>query len=164
MEKALKNKIAAPLLAVLCCLLWGSAFPMIKLGYAEFGIPQDSAASQILFAGFRFTLAGIMAWLIGSALEKKPLIPVGKDWGRIAILSVFQTILQYLFFYIGLAHCYGVEGSVINGCGPFICILISALIFRMERLNAAKLTGCVLGAAGIIIMNLGGMDSSFSRQ
>ena len=46
---------------LVCCALWGSAFPCIKIGYALFGIPAHDNASQLLFAGLRFTLAG--AWL-----------------------------------------------------------------------------------------------------
>ena len=57
--------------AVLCCLLWGSAFPSIKLGYQLFEIPSNSTASQILFAGIRFTLAGILVIMAGSLLQKK---------------------------------------------------------------------------------------------
>lgn len=151
------------LLAMVCCMLWGSAFPMIKLGYAEFGIPQDAVSSQILFAGCRFTLAGIMAWIFGSIAAKKPMLPRKKALPRIALLSVFQTILQYLFFYVGLARCSGVKSSVINGTSAFVCILISALVFRMEKLTLVKVIGCILGVGGIITVNLGGtLDTSFS--
>ena len=44
--------------ALLCCLLWGSAFPCIKIGYRLFEVDAVDTASQILFAGCRFTLAG----------------------------------------------------------------------------------------------------------
>ena len=44
--------------AMVSCFLWGSAYPMIKLGYEEFEISSDMTATQILFAGIRFTLAG----------------------------------------------------------------------------------------------------------
>lgn len=156
LDKTLKKTPVVVGVAILCCVLWGSAFPMIKLGYAEFQIPQDDPASQILFAGCRFALAGVLAWIFGSAAARRPLLPCRSSWGRIAVLSLFQTILQYLFFYIGLANCTGVKSSVINGCGAFVCILVSALVFRMEKLTAAKLVGCLLGAVGIVIVNLGG--------
>ena len=32
----MKNKLVVCLLAVLCCLLWGSAFPSIKICYKLF--------------------------------------------------------------------------------------------------------------------------------
>ena len=142
---------------MICCFLWGSAFPCIKIGYRLFEIPSDSPASQILFAGIRFFIAGIMVIAAGSIGEKKLLLPTKKAVSKILSLSLFQTILQYIFFYIGLANTSGVKASVIEGTGAFICILISALIFRMEKLTPAKIIGCLIGTAGIVVINL---DSS----
>ena len=48
------------LLAMLCCFLWGSATPAIKVGYEIFGIDSADTLSIILFAGIRFFLAGIL--------------------------------------------------------------------------------------------------------
>ena len=52
--------------ALLCCALWGSASPFIKLGSAQMipNIPEIKVASTILFAGIRFTGAGILTVLI----------------------------------------------------------------------------------------------------
>ena len=36
------------LLATMCCLLWGSAFPSIKLGYQWFDIAAEATNTQIL--------------------------------------------------------------------------------------------------------------------
>lgn len=163
MEKKIQKPYMILLLAFICCALWGSAFPFIKLGYAEFRINPDDTASQILFAGTRFTLAGIMAWCLGSAAQKKPLIPKPKSIKKIAVLSLLQTVLQYLFFYMGLARCSGVKSSVIEGMSAFLTILITTLVFRMEKLTLPKIIGCVLGTSGVIIVNLGGeMGGGFS--
>jgi drug/metabolite transporter (DMT)-like permease len=48
------------LLASLCCLLWGSAYPAIKQGYALLSIGRDDLAAQMLFAGYRFLGAGLL--------------------------------------------------------------------------------------------------------
>lgn len=60
------------LMALICCALWGSAFPCVKIGYQMFHI--ETTGSQILFAGYRFFLAGVLTFLIGSGLERKPLL------------------------------------------------------------------------------------------
>lgn len=57
-------------LALICCALWGSAFPCIKIGYQMFSIGGNDTASQILFAGIRFLLAGLMVILICSFIYK----------------------------------------------------------------------------------------------
>lgn len=153
---SLKNPIIVCLLAMICCALWGSAFPFIKIGYELFDIASDGTAAQILFAGIRFTLAGILVIAFGSIISKKPLYPRRENIKYVCLLSLFQTVLQYLFFYIGLAHTTGTKGSVINSTSVFFAVLISCLILRQERLNFQKTAGCIIGFAGTVIINLSG--------
>lgn len=143
-------------LALVCTFLWGSASPCIKLGYALFKIPSSETWTQILFAGTRFILAGILTILIGSALNKKMLVPTKSSVPSIAKLALFQTILQYIFFYIGLAHNSGVKASIINGSNTFFVILLAGLVFQQEKLDFKKLAGCVIGFAGVIIVSMNG--------
>ncbi len=158
----LKKKSIVCIIALFCNLLWGSAFPAIKTGYNLFAIASDDTASQVFFAGIRFFLAGILTLIIGSVAEKKPLIPQKKDITPILILSLFQTILQYLFFYIGLANTSGVKASVIESISVFLSIIFAAFIFKSEKMTVRKAVGCVVGFAGIIIINLGNLDFSAS--
>ena len=135
--------------ALLCCALWGSAFPCIKIGYRLFSIAGEDTATQILFAGCRFALAGILTILIGSALNRRPLIPGKSSWGKIIKLSMLQTVAQYIFFYVGLANTTGVKASIIEGVNVFIAILVASLLFHQEKLTGAKIIGCVVGFAGV---------------
>lgn len=150
--------------AMLCCILWGSAFPCIKIGYQLLNIQSSDTAAQILFAGCRFTLAGILTILIGSVLAKQFLYPRKRSLGRVLWLSLLQTVLQYLFFYVGLAHTSGVKASIIEAVNVFAAILVASLIFRQEELTRAKILGCVVGFLGVILVNLTGMNLQFHFQ
>lgn len=152
------------LLAMICCLLWGSAFPCVKIGYQLFQIPPDSIGSQLLFAGCRFTLAGILTILIGSLLNRRFLLPAKSSWSMVAKLGLVQTVLQYILFYIGLANTTGVKSSIIEASNVFLAILAATLIFKLEKLTPAKIVGCILGFAGVVIINLNGgsLDTSMS--
>lgn len=143
-------------LALVCTFLWGSASPCIKLGYALFQIPSNETWTQILFAGTRFILAGVLTILIGSLLNRKALVPTKSSLPSIAKLALFQTILQYIFFYIGLAHNSGVKASIINGSNTFFVILLAGLVFHQEKLNFKKIAGCVVGFVGVIIVSMNG--------
>ena len=104
-EQWMQKTVVVWFLAMICCLLWGSAFPCIKIGYKMFHIASADASSQLLFAGCRFFLAGVLVLLLGTSGNfklKKTEIPMAMT------LAVFQTILQYVFFYMGLAHATGV--------------------------------------------------------
>lgn len=153
-ENFLQKTLVVALLAAVCTFLWGSAFPCIKIGYRLFDILSDNTYTQILFAGIRFTLAGILTILIGSVLNRGLLVPKKKSIPNIIKLSMFQTVLQYIFFYMGLARTSGVKSSIIEGSNTFIAILIACLVFKQEKLNLKKILGCVIGFAGVVLVNI----------
>lgn len=148
--------------AMICCALWGSAFSCIKIGYKLFNISGTDTATQILFAGCRFTLAGILAILIGSILAKKFLYPRKSALGKVLNLSLQQTVIQYLFFYIGLANTSGVKASIIESVNVFLSILVASLIFKQEKLSGSKMLGCLLGFIGVVLINMNGLDFNMS--
>lgn len=162
-ERFMQKTVVVWFGALLCCALWGSAFPCIKIGYRLFEIPSEDVATQILFAGCRFTLAGVLALAIGSVLNRRVLLPRRQSLGKIAKLALMQTVAQYIFFYIGLANTTGVKASIIEGVNVFIAILVASLLFRQEKLTLAKLLGCVVGFAGVVLVNIsgGGLDFGF---
>ena len=152
-----KNPIVVSLLAIFCCALWGSATPAIKIG-SSLLIPEPSTASTILFAGVRFTFAGLLTVIIYSIGRRRVLLPKRENVGRILLVAAFQTVIQYIFFYVGLNNTSGVKGTVLSGTSAFFSVLISALIFRLEKLTPKKIIACVLGFAGIIVVNLKDLD------
>ncbi len=155
-------------LALMCCILWGSATPSIKIGYEVFNIAASDTAAQILFAGMRFVLAGILTILFGSIISRKVLVPEKKSIPMILKLAMVQTILQYIFFYIGHAHTSGVKAAIINGSNVFLAILFAVIIFRYEKMTWIKVAACIAGFAGIVIINLTGegidMNLSFAGE
>ena len=150
--------------ALICCILWGSAFPCIKIGYKMMEIQASDTPGQILYAGCRFSLAGILTVILGSVLQRKILFPRRSALGKIGLLSLLQTILQYLFFYVGLAHTTGVKASIIEAVNTFVAILVAGYLFHQEKVTARKMVGCLLGFAGVVLVNVvgNGMDFHFS--
>lgn len=147
--------------AVLCTFLWGAAFPVIKLGYGVLEIGADQTFRQILFAGERFLLAGVLAWIIGCLVNRRILFPKKSSWKAIFLLSLFQTALQYLCFYLGLARTSGVKASVIEGAAPFLSLLLAALCFHQEKLTARKAIGCLVGFLGVLLIESGGAGDAY---
>jgi len=161
-----KNPLTSPivitLLALLCCALWGSATPAIKTGYKLLSV--SGTFSIMLFAGIRFTLAGFLTVVIYSIARRKFLFPKRENIGRVLTVSVFQTVIQYIFFYIGLDNTTGVKGTIASGSSAFFCVLIASLIFRQEKLTVKKIVACILGFAGIVIINLKGLNFTMNLE
>ncbi|MCR5797579.1 MAG: DMT family transporter [Eubacterium sp.] len=148
------------LLAMFCCVLWGSAFPCIKIGYRLFEINSNDIYSRILFAGCRFAIAGFMVIVIESIREKRFVAPSHPR--MIITLSAYQTIIQYFFFYSGLVNTTGVKSAIITGAGTFLTLFVCGLGFKQEKLNAKKIVGTAIGFLGIIIVNTDGLNPDFS--
>ena len=157
MEKSVKKEsfLAIALPAMLCCALWGSAFPCIKIGYRLFEINSANTADVILFAGMRFIVSGLLVLLI-AFIGGNGFIKLKKDAvGSVLIVSMFQTILQYGFFYIGLTHTTGVKASIITGSNVFFVILISSLLFKEEKFTLKKFIGVAVGFVGGMMASSG---------
>ena len=158
MEKNIfKNPLFIAICATFCCALWGSATPFIKIGY-KLALPVKDVPSTLLFAGLRFCLAGILTIAFVSITNKKFLYPKKSNILKVLNVSCFQTVIQYIFFYIGLANTSGVKGTVLSGSNAFFALLIASTLFRYEKFTLRKIIACILGFSGIVLVNINGLD------
>ena len=148
-------------LATLCCVLWGSAFPAVKNGYALLHIAPSDIPSQMLFAGWRFALAGAILLGVAAAMKKPILALNSRQMRQVTLLGLTQTTIQYVFFYIGLAHATGVKSSIMNATGVFFSVVLAHFIYANDRLNGRKTLGCLIGFLGVVVVNLGGSALGF---
>lgn len=146
------------LLAIFCTLLWGTAFPFIKLGYAAFAV--ESVGDKLLFAGLRFGLAGLMVLVVACVTQRRFALPDSRGVLPVLLLGLCQTFAQYLFTYIGIGLTSGTNTSIITACASFLTVLAAPLFFRGDRLTWRKLLGCALGFGGVLLVNQGGGISS----
>ena len=164
MAGKIQNPAAVCALALLCCALWGCAFPCIKLGYEWLDI--EGTGSQILFAGYRFFLSGIFTFVIGCVIERKFLTMKRSSVWHIFRQGLLQTTVQYVCFYIGLAYATGAKSSIINASQGFVAIIASHFMLKSEKMTWKKAAGCVLGLTGVVVVNLapGAWGSGFSLK
>ncbi len=160
MNKLLKNKYFTALGALFCCALWGISTPIVKMGYAY--VDAAHLPSLLLWAGAQFLLAGVITLGAYSAFSRRLAVPRGGSVKKAALISLFQTVLQYTLLYIGMAHTTAVKGAILKSTDVFFVALMASLVFRMEKLTPAKLLSCVVGLVGILVMNLDGLSLNFS--
>ena len=152
-KNILEKRSAAYLCAVICVALWGTAFPLIKLGYLRLGI--ESVGSRLLFAGERFMLAGIFVFLFGLIIYRRPLALKRRDALPVSLLGLVQTFGQYLFAYIGVGLTTATNTSILTGTVSIISVVLAAVFFRFDRLTPLKILGCAAGFFGIAAVNMG---------
>jgi len=143
------------LLALFCCLLWGSSYPAIKGGYVLFDIAAADVPSKLVFAGWRFLLAGAILLVYAVASGQRLGGISRRGLAQIALLGLSQTTLQYVFFYVGLANTTGVKSSIMNATGTFFSVLLAHFIYHNDRLSFNKVAGCAVGFVGVMVVNFG---------
>ena len=161
-KKFYTSRLNIVMLATLCCALWGSAFPCVKVSYELFNVAAGDVPSKLILAGYRFALAGIIVLIFQGVAKKNIYKYSGKEFGEMTIMGIAQTALQYTFFYVGMAYASGVSGSIVNGTGTFFSILIAHFVYKNDRINFNKAIGCIIGFLGVVIVNLRGGSLSES--
>lgn len=146
--------------ALIAMFVWGCAYPFIKLGMIEWNIANDDAGGKMLFAGIRFFTAGLFTLMIAKGKGQKIKITDQSSYFPLFLFALTNTALHYYFFYAGLAYCEGGKASIINSFSPFLLIFLATVIFK-EKMTWNKWIGCILGLAGILIVNYGTSMSGF---
>lgn len=144
-------------MAILCNMLWGSAFPFIKMGYRLFAIDAADTPAILCFAGIRFMLGALLVWVCGTALEHRPLpMPRGAVLAQCCGLGLWQTAAQYFFYYTAVALLTGAMGGILNSTQSFLGVILAHFLYgKADRMTSRKALGCVLGFGGVLVVTLG---------
>ena len=140
--------------ALTAAIVWGWAYPLIKLGFAEFGITQAMTGSKMLFAGIRFAFSGIIILLIALCTGKsfafkqsqKPTTLASSHFVTVLYIlafSLINTTLHYTFFYIGLSYSQGARAAILNSMSVFAVVIFACIFFKSDKMTMRKVVGCV---------------------
>ncbi len=150
-----KTKAGVALTAIFYTFLWGCAFPIVKICMTSFGISDTENMSKCFVAAIRFIFSGIIILVFCHKTEGRSRT---EGMFKYAVLyGVLGTALQYSFTYIGLSHIDASKGATFDQLAVFIIILSSGLFIKNDKLSINKVIGCVLGLAGITVLNLDGI-------
>lgn len=129
-------------------MLWGSAFPCLKIVY---GIWEKQGFEAGLgdywwFAGVRFTVAGVALLLIARSpwkeIKRSPK-------SRLLTMSLTQTFGQYLLFYCAIAVASGSLTGLLASSGSFWWVILAPLLSRAPKPSRGQWLALLLGAIGI---------------
>ena len=125
--------------AVLVPLLWGYQFVAIKVGVVEF--------PPLFFLGMRF---------LAIALLLIPFVrrPTGREFGPVAVISVFLGGLNFGLFYVGMRLGSGSMSAVAYQLTtPFTVLLAWPLL--AERPSLITIAGVLLAFGGVVVLAAG---------
>ena len=160
-----QRPVWAAVLAFTAAFLWGWAYPLIKLGFTEFEITTEMTGSKMLFAGIRFFISGLIILSVAHMAHRSFGLKEGAKahvwWSALFLLAftLLNTTLHYACFYIGLSHSQGSRAAILNSLSVFVLVILACMFFKSDKLTMRKVTGCAIGFAGILALNLSGVES-----
>lgn len=154
-KKIFENKASKIAIAVLCCVLWGSAFPVLKISYKELSITSIDKPELLALGGLRFFIAAILLVVFTKFVIKQSLNIGKKNIMKLVALGFFQTAFYYYLFYNGVANTTGTKGAIIGTLETFFTVILAHFVYTNDRIDLNKSIGIVTGFIGIVIANFG---------
>jgi drug/metabolite transporter (DMT)-like permease len=139
--------------AIIACLMWSTAYPFIKIGL-QYSTPLH-------FAGSRFLISGLMI-LPFTVRPREYVKMIIENRGLVIMVTILQTLINYILFYSGMERVPGALAAVIVGAQPFVTAVVSRIMIREERFTLAKVVTIIFGLAGIVLVSAGREEFNFS--
>lgn len=154
------SKMKTVWLALLTMVLWGSLFPMVKLGFSVYEV--NGTADILLFAGIRFVICGAVICAFSAISDRKSYRSVGNSIVPILLSGLFAIILHYGFTYLGLEITDSSKTALIKQIGALFYVCFSFLFIKNDRPNAQKIIAALIGFLGIVALNVSADGVVFS--
>ena len=146
--------------ALLVMFLWGTLFPMVKLGYGAYNIV--TTGDILFFAGIRFTICGALICLYTFITDKASFKGVKNTLVPVLLSGLFAIILHYSFTYSALKLTDSSKTAILKQIGVLFYVCFSSMFFKEDKLTAKKLIGVLMGFVGIIAINANADGISFN--
>ena len=141
-------------------LLWGSLFPMVKLGFSAYEV--NSTADIFLFAGIRFTICGGVISIFAAIRDKESYCPIKGSVFPILLSGIFAIVLHYGFTYLGLELTDSSKTALIKQIGALFYVCFSFLFIKEDTPSVKKIFAAMVGFLGIVVLNINSEGVSFS--
>ncbi len=132
----------AALVLLLCCI-WGSTWPVIKIGL--------ESLPPFLSAALRFGLAALvlfgLSWKQGIRLPRS-----GRTHAGLLALGLGGIGLSYGAVYWGEQFIPSGLSAILFATNPFFVMLLAHVIIAGERVTGRRLAGVVIGFAGVALI------------
>lgn len=123
--------------------LWGGSFMLAKIAVVD--IPPLTLVLA------RVGLAAIALWVVVAAMR----LPVPRDrrtWAALAVLGLLNNVVPFTLIFWGQTRIDSGLASILNATTPLFTVLLAHLVTVDERLTWPRLTGVLLGIAGVVVI------------
>jgi drug/metabolite transporter (DMT)-like permease len=135
--------MASVVLYALLCVIWGSTWLVIKLGYGGLG--------PFTVAALRFLMAGAVLSVIVPALGAR--WPRGRiEWSVVLCVGVVLFGADYGLIYWGEQFIDSGLTAILFATLPLFTVALAHVYIPGDRITARKLTGTLLAFLGVVAL------------
>jgi drug/metabolite transporter (DMT)-like permease len=138
----------------LAVVLWSTAEVVVRVILGKITPIQLSLARFVLAGAFLMAFTPMELRKRGLRVNRRILLHA--LW--IGFIGVF---ISALFFQTSLVYTGAASVSIVWGTNPLMVMALSAVLLA-EKLTPARLTGVLIGFAGILVVSMGEASESFS--
>ena len=73
----------------------------------------------------------------------------------VIMVTVLQTLINYILFYLGMDLVPGALGAVIVGSQPLVTSVVAAMMHKEDKLTRPKVITIIFGISGVILISAG---------
>jgi drug/metabolite transporter (DMT)-like permease len=136
---------------VVLVLAWGSTFAAVKVGL--------DSAPPIVFAGLRSVFGGTVMVALALARSGRPALR--DTWPAYALLTLLNVVLFFGLQTLAILELPSGLAAVLIYLQPVLVGVLAAPLLG-EALTAFKITGLLLGFAGIVVVSVGAFSGHVS--
>ncbi len=136
---------------VVLVLAWGSTFAAVKVGL--------DSAPPVLFGGIRSILGGAVMVALALARSGRPALRA--TWRAYALLTLLNVVLFFSLQTLAILELPSGLAAVLIYLQPVLVGVLAAPLLG-EALTAWKITGLLLGFAGILVISIGAFSGHAS--
>jgi drug/metabolite transporter (DMT)-like permease len=132
--------------------IWSSSFMWIKIAVQEVG-PITLVAFRVLF-GLLFGVAVIL-------IQRVQLPGTWKEWFPPLLLGITNVAIPFFLISWGEQSIDSAVAAILDATVPLFTILIAHYLLRDDKMTWPKVSGLLIGFAGVIILMSKDIGSSF---
>lgn len=136
---ALVGKNVALTFGMLAAFFWGTHSVIVRYLTGDL--------HGLTIAALRLYIAAIILFAILKVLKVRVFIDLTD---RNLLIAVFSTVVNYIFFHIGLEHTGAANAMMLENTAPFF-VLIILFLLASERIRRRDIFGTAIAIAGVIL-------------
>ncbi len=144
--------ISVLLMLLVLAAIWGSAFPMIKLGLEGFSAPHLTLLRHLVASA---VFAAVIAALPGRKLPRRA------DLGRFLLLGALGLFFYHLALNYGELHVSAGAASLIIATAPVLTAVVASFMLA-DKLPPLGWLGSAISFSGVGLIVLGDGDLGFN--